>query len=101
MFRASLGISQQAAGYAPTFFDKWGYRGGVGYTKQYFVFRGQDVHEFYGTVGVDFPLGQSATVDAALQGGFRGSSNGLYEYIGRFSATVSIGEVWFKPFARD
>lgn len=101
MFRASIGISQQAAGYAPTFFDKWGYRGGIGYTKQYFMFRGQDVHEFYGTVGVDFPLGQSATVDAALQGGFRGPSNGLYEYIGRFSATVSIGEVWFKPFARD
>jgi hypothetical protein len=101
MFRASLGISQQAAGYAPTFFDKWGYRGGLGYVKQYFTFRGQDVHEVFGSIGVDFPLGQSATVDAAMQAGFRGPSTGLYEYIGRFSVTVSIGEVWFKPFARD
>lgn len=101
MFRATLGISQQAAGYAPTFFEKWGYRGGIGYVQQYFTFRGQTVHEMFGSVGVDFPLGQSATVDAALQVGFRGPSTGLYEYIGRFSATVSIGEVWFKPFARD
>ena len=101
MFRASLGISQQAAGYAPTFFDKWGYRGGIGYVKQYYTYRGQDVHELFASVGVDFPLGQSATVDAALQGGFRGAGSGLYEYIGRFAVTVSIGEVWFKPFARD
>lgn len=101
MFRASLGISQQAAGYAPTFFDRWGYRGGLGYIKQYYTFRGQDVHEVFGSLGVDFPLGQSATVDAAVQAGFRGPSTGLYEYIGRFSVTVSIGEIWFRPFARD
>jgi hypothetical protein len=101
MFRATIGVSQQAAGYAPTFFDKWGYRGGLGYVQQYFTYRGQTIHEAFASVGFDFPLGQSATVDAALQAGFRGPSTGLYEYIGRFAVTVSIGEVWFKPFARD
>jgi len=101
MFRASIGLSQQAAGYAPTFFDKWGYRGGIGYVKQYYSFKGQPIEEIFGAVGVDFPLGQSATVDAAMQAGIRTPSSKLYEYIGRFSVTVSIGEIWFRPFARD
>jgi hypothetical protein len=101
MLRATLGFSQQAAAYAPTFFDKWGYRGGLGYIKHYYTFRGQPINEVFGSAGVDFPLGQSATVDAAIQAGFRGPSSGLHEFIGRLSVTVSIGEVWFKPFARD
>lgn len=101
MLRATLGVSQQAAAYAPTFFDKWGYRGGIGYVQQYFSFGGYAVREYFGAVGVDFPLGQSATVDAAVQGGYRGPNVGLYEYFGRLNVSVSIGETWFKPFARD
>lgn len=101
MFRATLGVSHQAAGYAPTFFDKWGYRGGIGYVKQYFSFRGYAVNEYFGSVGIDFPLGPSATVDASVQSGYRGPEVGFYEYFGRLNLSVSIGEVWFKPFARD
>jgi len=99
--RASLGFSQTAAAYAPTFFDKLGYRAGVAYQRQYYTVNGQDVNEYFGSFGVDFPLGGSATVDLALQGGFRGPSTGLQEYFGRFMTSVSIGEIWFRPFARD
>ncbi|MBU3699523.1 MAG: hypothetical protein FGM33_05860 [Candidatus Kapabacteria bacterium] len=99
--RLSIGFSQTAAGYAPTFFDKLGYRAGIAYQRQYYTVNGQDVNEYFGSFGMDFPLGGSATVDLALQGGFRGPSTGLQEYFGRFMASVSIGELWFRPFARD
>lgn len=99
--RVSLGLSQTAAGYAPTFFDKLGYRAGVSYQRQYYSVNGSNVTELFGSFGIDFPLGGAATVDLAMQGGFRGPASGLYEYFGRFMASVSIGEVWFRPFARD
>lgn len=101
LLRASIGFSQTAAGFAPTFFDKLGYRAGASYIRQYYMVNNSNVDEIFGSFGVDFPLGGSATVDLAVQGGFRGPSSGLTEYFGRFMASVSIGEVWFKPFARD
>ncbi len=99
--RVSVGLSQTAASYAATFFDKLGYRAGAAYQRQYYTVNGQNVNEFLGTVGIDFPLGAAATVDLALQGGWRGPETGLSEYFGRFMASISIGEVWFKRFARD
>lgn len=99
--RVSVGLSQTAASYAATFFDKLGYRAGAAYQRQYYSVNGQNVDEFLGTVGIDFPLGAAATVDLALQGGWRGPQIGLSEYFGRFMASISIGEVWFKRFSRD
>lgn len=99
--RVSVGLSQTAASYAATFFDKLGYRAGAAYQRQYYAVNGQNVNEFLGTVGIDFPLGAAATVDLALQGGWRGPESGLSEYFGRFMASISIGEVWFRRFARD
>jgi len=99
--RASIGLSHTAAGYAPSFFDKLGYRAGLAYQRQYYTVNGSNVNEIFGSFGFDFPLGNAATVDLAVQGGFRGPSTGLTEYFGRFMASVSIGEIWFRPFARD
>jgi hypothetical protein len=99
--RVSVGLNQTAASYGATFFDKLGYRAGAAYQRQYYSVNGQNVNEFLGTVGIDFPLGAAATVDLALQGGWRGPDSGLSEYFGRFMASISIGEVWFKRFARD
>ncbi len=100
--RASLGYSLQAAHYAPTFWDKLGFRAGVSYQRMYYTFKGSEVHEYAAAAGFDFPLGQSATVDAALQGGYRGPVTGtLSEFFARLTMTVSIGEQWFRPFARD
>ena len=100
--RASLGYSLQAAHYAPTFWDKLGFRAGLSYQRMYYTFQGSPVHEYAAAAGFDFPLGQSATVDAALQGGYRGPDTGsLSEFFARLTVTVSIGEIWFRPFARD
>lgn len=99
--RASVGLSHTAAGYAATFFEKLGYRAGLAYQQQYYAVNGRAVNEYLGSVGVDFPLGAAATVDLALQGGWRGPSSGLSEYFGRFMTSISIGEVWFRRFARD
>jgi len=100
--RATFGYNLPAAHYAPSFWERWGFRAGLGYQRDYFAFKGADLNEYFGSVGVDFPLGQSATVDAAVQAGYRGPSGaGLYEYIVRVTMTVSIGETWFKPFVRE
>lgn len=99
--RVSIGLSQTAAVYAPTFFDKLGYRAGLAYQRQYYQVNGLDVVEYFGSFGIDFPVGSAATVDLALQGGWRGPSSGLSEYFGRFMTSISIGEVWFKRFARE
>jgi hypothetical protein len=100
--RASVGYSLQAAHYAPTFWDKWGFRAGLSYQRMYYTYKGSQVHEYAAAAGFDFPLGQSATVDAAVQGGYRGPVTGtLSELFARLTVTVSIGEQWFRPFARD
>ena len=100
--RTTIGYNRQAAQYAQTFGEKVGLRAGVGFQRQYYTYKGAVVSEFFASGGIDFPLGASATVDAALQGGYRGPSAGLlYDYFLHFTVTVSIGETWFKPFARD
>lgn len=100
--RATIGYNLPAAHYAPTFWERWGFRAGIGYQRDYFSFKGADLNEYFGSAGFDFPLGQSATVDVALQAGYRApSSTGLNEYIIRLTATFSIGEIWFRPFAHE
>lgn len=101
LLRVSVGFSQTAAGYAPTFFDKLGYRAGISFTRLYYAINGNNVEEYMGSFGIDFPLGAAATVDLALQAGYRGPSVGLSETFGRFMASISIGEIWFRQFARD
>ncbi len=100
--RATLGFDRPAAQYAPTFSEKWGFRAGAGFQRQYYTFKGENIDELFASGGFDFPLGASATVDAAVMGGFRGPSNGaLSEIFMRLTFTVSIGETWFKPFSRE
>ncbi|MCX6140488.1 MAG: hypothetical protein NTX15_06630 [Candidatus Kapabacteria bacterium] len=93
--RATFGFNRPAASYTPTFVEKLGYRAGFGFQRQYYTFKGAGIDEY-------FPLGSSSTVDFSVQGGYRGPSTGaLYEYFVRVTTTISIGETWFKPFARD
>ncbi len=100
--RASIGMSVNASQYAASFWERWGFRAGAGYQQMYYTYNGANVDEVFGSAGFDFPLGASATVDAALQGGLRSpQGNGLSESFLRVTVTVSIGETWFRPFARD
>ncbi len=101
--RATIGYNLPAAQYAPSFWEKWGFRAGAGYQSMYYTFNGSPIAEYFASAGFDFPLGQSATVDAAVMGGYRGpsGSTGLSDTFLRLTVTVSIGETWFRPIARD
>lgn len=85
------------------YFDKWGYHAGASYQKLYVVYQGEPIDEVLGAVGFDFPLGGNAAVDVSLNAGFRTprAANALTELVGKLTVTVSIGETWFRPFARD
>ncbi len=85
------------------YFDRWGYHGGIGYDKSYVTYAGSTIADYYAALGVDLPVGGSAILDAAIQGGRRARDDGegLSEWFGRLTVTLSIGETWFKPFARE
>jgi len=88
---------------AAPYFDRWGFHGGVGFDRSYITYAGSSLADYYASVGLDFPVGGAAILDAALQGGRRARSDGegLSELYARMTFTLSIGELWFRPFARD
>ena len=100
--RFSIGLDQPGR---PTgdYINKIGWQTGLSARKLYVTFKDQDLYEFLGSGGLSLPLGGNAIVDGALQLGWRGPFDGqsLTEFVGRLTVTVSIGETWFKPFARD
>lgn len=85
------------------YLDRWGYHGGIGYDKSYVTYAGSSIADYYASIGVDLPVGGSAILDLALQGGrrARGDGEGLSELYAKMTFTLSIGETWFKPFARE
>ena len=102
--RASLGYTHPGEmTNLSTFFDKIGYHAGASWEKMYVTYNGNSLYEYLGAFGISFPLGGNAMVDAGVQAGFRGPQavNNLTEIIARLTVSVSIGETWFKPFARD
>ncbi|MBK9248253.1 MAG: hypothetical protein IPM69_09125 [Ignavibacteria bacterium] len=102
--RTSFGISR-VANFAPgtAFGDKIAFSLGGGYQQLYYNVNGTPINEYYGSFGMQIPLGNGAMLDGAALAGTRGTTtNGLVqELFGRFSVTISIGEIWFKPFPRD
>lgn len=101
--RTTVGITRPGSTtVGADFFDRVGLHAGAGFQQSYFRVNGQQTTEVFGSAGFDFPLGGAATVDAAIQGGLRsGITGGLEDLFMRMFVTLSIGEVWFKPFARD
>jgi hypothetical protein len=86
-----------------SFWKRLGWQSGLSARRLYVTFRDQDLHEFLASGGLSMPLGGNAIIDAGLQLGWRGPFDGksLQEFVGRLTVSVSIGETWFKPFARD
>jgi len=103
-FRSSIAYSHNGvrSALAP-YFERWGYHAGAAFQKLYVTYKGETITEVSGSVGLDFPVGGNAAIDVGLNAGWRGpsASNSLTEFIGRLTVTVSIGETWFKPFARE
>ncbi|HCN06137.1 MAG TPA: hypothetical protein DIS79_11010 [Bacteroidetes bacterium] len=101
---ASFGVSRPGAtqSNAP-WLDRWGYHGGIGFDQSYIRVNTATVSDIYGAFGVSFPVGGAAMLDASIQAGIRqaSASNLPSEILGRLYVSLSIGETWFKPFARD
>ncbi len=102
--RVSFGISRLAT-FAPgtNLGDRIAFNIGGGYEQLYYSANGTGINEYFGSFGMQIPLGGGAMIDAAATGGSRGTTgNGLVrEMFGRFSVTIGIGETWFKPFVRE
>jgi hypothetical protein len=101
--RATMGLHNPGvqSSLAP-FFDRWGFRAGAGFQQMYYRVQNSSVQEVFGAAGCDFPLGATAIVDVAITAGYRWASLLPYtDLFGRATVSVSIGELWFRPFARD
>jgi len=102
--RTSFGITRLAS-FAPgtSFSDRVAFSVGGGYQQLYYSVNGIPINEYFGSFGMQIPLGNGAMLDGAATVGTRGTTtNGLIqELFGRFSVTIGIGEIWFKPFPRD
>lgn len=85
------------------FLDRIGWYLGASYQTGYVTYQNSTIREYSGSTGISFPLGGNAMVDAAVSLGKRETDvvDSISELFGRLTVTVSIGEVWFKPFARD
>jgi len=101
-YRMSLGLFQPG-NITGSYFNRIGWQTGLSARKLYVTFQDQDLYEFLGSGGLSLPVGGNAIIDGAVQLGWRGPFDGrsLTEFVGRLTVTVSIGETWFKPFARD
>lgn len=102
--RTSLGYSYQPSMLpTSTFWNKLGYHAGLSYQQLYVTYQGANIREISGAGGISFPLGGNAMVDAGLTIGWREPDGvkALNEYFSRLTVSISIGETWFKPFARE
>lgn len=87
-----------------SYWNQIGYHAGFYGLRLPVMFRGSSIYEAAIAGGVSMPLGGNAMVDAGLQVGYRGvdaPGSDLDEVIGRLTVSVSIGEIWFRPFGRD
>ncbi|MBI3258544.1 MAG: hypothetical protein HYZ54_03550 [Ignavibacteriae bacterium] len=102
--RLSFGISRLAS-FAPgtAFGDRIAFNIGGGFNQLYYTLNGTGINEYFGSFGMQIPVGGTAMLDCAATVGTRGATgNGLVqELFGRFSVTIGIGETWFKPFIRE
>ena len=103
-YRASVGITRPGDRIPLVpFIERMGFHAGLCYQNLYYTYQGNPVREFMGSVGVDLPVGGNSIVDFAISGGLRGTgvSSHLQELFLRGVFSMSIGEQWFKPFARE
>lgn len=101
--RVSLALSRPgSASLAATFAERIGLHAGATYNQGWFTINNNRLTELSVSGGIDFPMGESAVIDASVTVGTRSGIPGFVsDTFGRFVVTVSIGELWFRPFARE
>lgn len=104
MYSLSVGFSRLGStSINAPFFDRSKYNLGLGFRQLYYSFPGNDMKEYYGSVGMEMPIVGSAYIDWSFMLGVRGNKSATYmqEIFGRLNVNISIGENWFKPFKRE
>lgn len=100
--KISIGISRLRSYQLGTdYIDKMQFNVGGGWNQLYYTVNGIEIDEMFGSFGMQMPLAGSAMIDLAVQGGIRGTTDLVRELFLRCGFSVSIGEVWFKPFIRE
>lgn len=101
--RVSLALSRPgSSSLSATFAERVGLHTGLSYQTGWFTISNHRLTEYAVSGGIDFPMGESAVIDAAVTLGTRSGIPGYVSTMfGRFVVTISIGELWFKPFARE
>ncbi len=100
---ANIGVQRTGSKLAGTkYLDKVDFNFGMGFKQLYYRVLGKDINEFYGSFGMSMPLLDNTKLDWALVIGNRGTTDSglINETFGSFIISISIGEVWFKPFRR-
>ncbi|MBL1161132.1 MAG: hypothetical protein D8M52_05370 [Chlorobi bacterium] len=85
------------------FRERIGWYAGIAAEKLYVTYNGGTLLEYTASGGISFPLGGNAMLDAGIAAGMRQPQDvgSITEYFCRLTVSASIGETWFKPFARD
>lgn len=103
-YNASIGLSRIGeGGFRKTIFDKTTYNLGMGYRQLYYKVFGQDINEYYGSVGFDVPVSYYFWLNTGFTFGVRGvNTNGaIKETFGRLNVNISLGETWFRPYKEE
>lgn len=103
-FSASVGFSRLGVGgFRKTIFDKTTYNIGAGMKKLYYKVFGEDINEYYVSVGADIPVAGNFMINSSFTFGKRGLVKGqlLQENFFKLNMSFSLGETWFQRFKDD
>lgn len=84
-------------------FDRIAYRFGALYHATYYAPNGDPVNAWAVTAGLGIPVSADTRLNLAVEYGSRGSTNKgmIKDNILRFSASITISELWFARFEED
>jgi hypothetical protein len=100
--KASIGLARLASyKLGLPFEDRVQISAGLGWQELYYAVNQIGIEEYYAAFGLQIPVAGSAMADLAVQAGIRGTEQIVRENFLRFTISLSIGEVWFKPFPRE
>ncbi len=83
--------------------DRIAYRFGAMYHATYYAPKGEPVNAWAVTAGLGIPVSADTRLNLALEYGSRGTTekNLIKDNIIRFSASITISELWFSRFEED
>ncbi|RJP62493.1 MAG: hypothetical protein C4539_18045 [Ignavibacteriales bacterium] len=79
------------------FFERFIFRGGIGYEQTQFKAKGKSIDQLSLFGGFSFPIDQISSIDFSVEAGQRGTTdlNLLKENFLKFNFSINFGELWF------